>query len=386
MQRSPVTVWINGRFLTRKVTGVERVAHSLLKALSSRFASGQSRLVDAQGNFLEFRIAVPSSAVAGLPGRVHGMPVHGVGRCSGHLWEQIDLARLPAQDWLLNLCNTGPICRRRQGFMFHDAQVYAIPGNFTWKFRTWYRALFGLGGRRARFLLTNSEFSRDEISRHTGIEPDKFTVMHLGADHFTELLPEMPEALQARLPAQPFVLAVSSLNPNKNFATVVKALELLREQAPACVIVGQEYASVFGDAQLDMGKVTHLGYVSDEALSALYRQALCLVYPSLYEGFGLPPVEAMSCGCPVIVSRGSSLPEVCGQAALYCDPRDPQSLADHILRMLRQPGLAREMSDKGLEQAAVYTWDRAAEKMLWALGRAVSREQGRSSSAPIGAR
>jgi glycosyltransferase involved in cell wall biosynthesis len=358
-----INVWINGRFLTRKTTGVERVALGIVKALADHWLDADAAL-EHDGLKLVFRVAVPRGMCGQVPASVGCIPVVPLGSHDGHLWEQLDLARLPCQDWVLNLCNTGPLLRRRQGIMFHDAQVYAIPANFNWKFRAWYRLLFNFAGRRAAFLLTNSYFSRTELARYTGIESSRFGVAHLGCDHIGLLTPSIPDDVSMRIPSGSFVLAVSSVNPNKNFDAVIQALALLGSGAPNCVIVGQQNTKVFGEASLDSGKVTHLGYVSDETLVALYRRAMCLVFPSFYEGFGLPPIEAMSCGCPVIVSRTSSLPEVCGDAALYCDPHDPQTLADAIVRLRDAPALISEMRERGVRHAQQYTWQATAQQML----------------------
>jgi glycosyltransferase involved in cell wall biosynthesis len=369
-QAPAVRVWVNGRFLSRKVTGVERVAHGLLGALANRFENGEPVITLDSGLRLEFVLAVPAAVAGSLPERVHGMKPVGMGTHNGHLWEQMDLARLPATDWILNLCNTAPLFRHRQAVMLHDAQVFAIAENFSWKFRTWYQLMFKLIGRNSQVLLTNSAFSRDELALHAGLDASKFSVMHLGADHFKRIKPVLDAQLLARLPASPFLLAVSSVNPNKNFSAVLQALDIMGDDAPPCVIVGQKLDH-FSGVDLRHDKIIHLGYVPDEVLAALYQRALCLVYPSLYEGFGLPPVEAMVSGCPVIVSKGSSLPEVCGDAALYCDPLDPSTLVSAICRM-ESPGMAQKMRQAGLERAGRYTWESAAQTCLDALAKAHS--------------
>ena len=196
-------------------------------------------------------------------------------------------------------------------------------------------------------------------------------MVYPGSDHMVSTAICQPDQATQRVPSQPFVLAVSSVNPNKNFSAVVRALELMGNEAPECVLVGPLNNKVFENAKLDMNKVTYLGYVSDQTLRYLYQHALCLVFPSHYEGFGLPPVEAMRMGCPVVVSRSSSLPEVCGDAALYCDPTQPQTLADAIASLIHSPALAAILRERGRRHTQQYTWRAAAGRALRQLQLAV---------------
>lgn len=370
-----VHVWINGRFLTRPTTGVERVAQGMVAALAENFLSPDAAFVFGDTT-LRFSVAVPPGFDAKIPARIGCIPVVAIGVRQGHLWEQLDLAQLPASDWLISLCNTGPVFRRNHGLMFHDAQIYAIPENFNWRFRLWYRLLLNVAGRRAAFLLTNSRFSQAEIARYTGLRSAQMTVVYPGSDHMTPTIIDEADQLTHAVPTRPFVLAVSSVNPNKNFGAVVRALELMGSEAPECVVVGPLNSKVFESSKLDMKKVTYLGFVSDQTLKHLYQHALCLVFPSHYEGFGLPPVEAMRMGCPVVVSRSSCLPEVCGDAALYCDPKRPQTLADAIASLVRSPLTAAIMRERGRQHAQQYSWRAAAASMLERLQLAVESAQG----------
>lgn len=368
----PVIFWINGRFLGRKVTGVERVAHEVLRAMSENFLDLHGR-VTVEGRVFQFKWVLEKDAEPWIPEYGKNWEFVCVGRRKGHTWEQWDLARFESQDWLLNLCNTGPLLRKRQLIFFHDAQVFAIAENFDWKFRWWYKILLAVAGRRSQGLLTNSEFSKSELVRYAHLKPDKLTVIHLGTDHMTRITPQLDPSLAQQIDHQPFVLAVSSASPNKNFTGVIQALQHL-SPAPMCVIVGQQYNKVFKSAGLANDQVIQAGYVSDETLAALYQQALCLVYPSFYEGFGLPPLEAMRLGCPVVVSHTSSLPEVCGNAAHYCDPQDPSSIADAVQAVLtlQQDLTAKEhLRYDSLKQAQSFTWEKSAQTLLGALARAV---------------
>lgn len=403
------TLWINGRFLSRKITGVERVAHEVLKAWATQVLAPDGSITLAGHRFI-FKIALEPPANAAqntrltpeippyIPPYLLAWEIQQVGQQRrGHGWEQWDLARFSPADWLLNLCNTAPLLRQRQMVFLHDAQVFAIPGNFDWKFRLWYRCLFHAVGRRSRLLCTNSQFSQGEIARYVGLDAARLHVAHLGCDHMQGLqvaAGALPAALAAQIGGRPYVLAVSSASPNKNFAAVLQALDILQRQAQAAgraaplgVIVGQRYAQVFkpsahAAAAVDNtpdtpARVLELGYVSDAELAALYRHALCLVYPSFYEGFGLPPLEAMACGCPVVVSNTSSLPEVCGDAALYCDPSAPATIVQAIehLMDLHASGALEPLRARSRAHASGFSWERTSRQLLGALLQAVQAER-----------
>lgn len=364
------TIWVNGRFLSRKITGVERVAGEILTSLSRNFLDEHGRY-DSKGCQLHFKLAIESESSFPTPDFAKNWEVKKIGHRKGHAWEQLDLASLPAEDWILSLCNTGPLLRAKQVIFFHDAQVYAIPQNFDWKFKWWYKALLNIAGRRSKRILTNSEFSKSELVKYTGISEEKFETILLGCEHIQKFIPEPHLELLSKLDGKPYVLAVSSASPNKNFSSVLKALELLGDEAPHCVIVGQQYSKVFKESKLNSDRVIEMGYVTDEALAGLYQNAMCLIFPSFYEGFGLPPLEAMLLGCPVITSNCSSLPEVCGSAALYCDPNDPATISNSISFLLKNPEKVEALRKASKIHATNFTWVKSATSLLKVLEKTV---------------
>ena len=176
------------------------------------------------------------------------------------------------------------------------------------------------------------------------------------------------ESILARsaLQTRRFVLGVSSMSPIKNFQRLIDAWEGLGRTDFKLVLAGGHNRKLFQDAGPCRGTNTQfLGYVTDGELRALYENAACFVYPSLYEGFGLPPIEAMSCGCPVIASHCSALPEVCGDAALYCDAYSATDIGRRITEVLDHPELAEELRRRGRQRAVLYTYRTCAAK-LWA--------------------
>jgi glycosyltransferase involved in cell wall biosynthesis len=161
------------------------------------------------------------------------------------------------------------------------------------------------------------------------------------------------------------VFAVSSLATHKNFGLVVEALGKLENPPFDIAIAGGANARVFGNSGiLNSPNIKWLGYVSDEELRALYESAMCFVFPSIYEGFGIPPLEAMNCGCPVLASHAASIPEVCGDAALYFNPNDADELAALLLRVSKDEELRAEFSRKGLARAQEFSWENAARQIL----------------------
>ncbi len=158
-----------------------------------------------------------------------------------------------------------------------------------------------------------------------------------------------------------YILAVSSLSPHKNFATVIRAVAAMNAASFQLVVVGGADPKVFGTGMADLPlQVRYLGYVSDGELKALYEDAACFVFPSLYEGFGLPPIEAMVCGCPVIAAASASIPEVCGDGAWYFDPANAMDLAGKIALLLGDDDRREQLRRSGRRRAQQLTWARAA--------------------------
>jgi glycosyltransferase involved in cell wall biosynthesis len=351
---------INGRFLTQATTGVQRYAIEMVRSLEQRLQAD----ADLRNRY-RFRLVTPSNTTGNIPGLQHITQV-ARGRLRGQPWEQLELPRHTRDHLVLSLCNTAPVASHNV-VTVHDAGVFAIPEAYSLAFRLWYQALLPRLGRGAVQILTVSNFSRDELSRRAGIPPSKIQVVHPGGEHIREI-PADPGVF-ARLPVSPgaYLLAVGSRSAHKNHAAVFRAASLLGRMAPPVVIVGGSNSKIFSDQRgMKATNVYPAGYTTDAELRALYENAICLVYPSLYEGFGLPPLEALVCGCPVIVSRTASLPEVCGDAALYCDPQDPQDIARRI-EAIQTPRLRDDLRLAGAERARCFTWHRASGALIGTL-------------------
>lgn len=351
---------VNARFLTRPASGVDRVAIELITALSMRADIGTLVLLHPVSDhlYLGWLDALPVVARAKIKLRP-------LGHLQGHLWEQLELARSEPSLLLLSLCSTGPVLRRNQAVMIHDAQVWDVPQSYSRAFRLAYRVLLPMLARRAQHVLTVSQFSARRLT-DLGIAPlGKPVVVLNGADHVLRIDADPETLARHGLVPKGYLLAIGNLAPHKNLALLVAAAAARPPSAPPLIIAGGMNSKVFADAGLRATpNIRFIGRVSDAELRALYEGAIALAFPSLTEGFGLPPIEAMLCGCPVIATTGGAVPEICGDAALFVDPSDQPGWTAALQRMCVDMPLRTDLVRKGIEQSARYTWHQAAEVLV----------------------
>jgi glycosyltransferase involved in cell wall biosynthesis len=357
------TVFINGKFIAQRTTGVQRVAANLLNALDRRAAEaaagpGAERwvLLCPPGHPLPPLRAIETRSV-GLP----GLPLHA--------WEQWSLPRAARGGLLLNLAGSAPAFAAQQVCTFHDAAVFDQPRNYSFVFRHWYRWLFRRLARRAALLLTVSAFSRARLADVLAVPPQRVAIVGAGAEHLAALVSDERVLRECGLQRGGFFMAVGSLSPGKNLGALLQAYARLAGDGLRLVIAGTRDARVFAAAAAPRAVdaadgVVLAGAVDDAALKALYENALALVFPSTYEGFGLPPLEAMACGCPVAAARAAAIPEVCGDAALYFDPHSVDEIAAAMCRLRDDEALRGRMAAAGRSQARRHTWDGAAVRLL----------------------
>ena len=342
-------VWVNARFLQQPATGVQRFAEQISRELLNDHA--------------EIVFAVPPQTT--IPAWLPTANVRVVGRRSGHAWEQIDLPRALAKAGrpiLLNLASTAPIRYRNQVATHHDITYVRYPTSFSRSFRALYRVIVPQFLKSSRAVITVSEFSRREIASHYGIDISKIAVVANAADS------RFHEAQNPTPASPPYILAVSSPNEHKNFQRLLTAYSTVESRLTTdLVIIGQQTSS-FATQQYDAGvssRVRFTGRVSDEQLIELYQGARGFVFPSLYEGFGIPPIEAQRCGIPVASSNAASLPEVLGDSALFFDPLDIDAIATSLLTIDSDPELRARLRVAGLANAERYSWsDSAAQVWL----------------------
>jgi glycosyltransferase involved in cell wall biosynthesis len=351
---------INGRFLTQSVTGVQRYGLEIVRALDGLIAAGHPL---ARGLDIELLMPRGDAAVPALA----AIPSRQAGRLTGQAWEQLDLPRY-AQGAILSLCNTSTLARHKQIVCIHDTSVWDYPASYTAPFRLCYKTLLPLLGCRAAALATVSHYSAAQLARHGVTARHEPTVIPNGHEHVLRW-PRTGTGAAAPAGAD-FALVIGSLAPHKNLQMVLRLAELLRGSSITIAVAGAVDAAVFNRTELGgSGNVVWLGRLSDSELAGLLREALCLLFPSFVEGFGLPPLEAMAIGCPVIASDRASLPEVCGGAALYAPPDAPQAWHAALTRLRDNPRLRQSLIAKGHAQATRFSWQGSAEAYLGLMAR-----------------
>jgi len=222
--------------------------------------------------------------------------------------------------------------------------------------------------KRSDFIITGSYFTKQEIIENLDIDPNRIKVIYHGIDH-NKFRVLKNFSIDINLPDK-FILSVGSIEPRKNLLNLLRAYDILNidlKKQYKLVIVGfkgWENEEIMNIINNNKNYVYYLGYVSESNLVKIYNLATIFVYPSFYEGFGLPPIEAMACGTPVITSNLTSIPEICEKAAIYCNPYDIYDIKEKIENILKNENLLHKMKIKGLQRAKKFNWEKSAKEHI----------------------
>jgi len=298
-------------------------------------------------------------------------PLHGF---LGHAWEQMILPVRLKGNLLFSPSNTGPLMMERQVVTIHDITPLDHPEWLNPRFARWYQFLIPRLANKVRRIIADSNFTKRRICEVTSVRPDKVVVVYSGVN--SRIRPKSDEVITQTkdtlgISDFKYVLTVATIEPRKNLQRLLEAWDTLCLKLPDIwlIVAGAKGTDlVFRDTSLRRlpPRVCMLGHIPDEHLPALYSGAVAFLFVSLYEGFGLPPLEAMACGTPVLTSNVTSLPEVVGDAALMVDPYDVDAIAEGIKRLIGDDNLRKELSQKGLAHAKLFSWDRTAE-VTWSV-------------------
>ncbi len=364
-------IGIDGRSMTGSPTGVGRYVRNLISGLLELPELGETRL----------RVYIPGPADLPEDRRLEVMRLSRV--LAGPLdnvftWNHL---RLPLHvaghrvDLLHGPFYTLPaFCPAPAVVTIHDITFDLHPEWYTPKARLAFSGFAAASARKARHVLTVSERSRADIMERYGIPAERITAVPLAADpglRRVEDLRRIEEVCGALGARRPYLLHVGAITPRRNLPRLLDAFARLRMRVPdvSLVLAGPvEAPSPALEPELEArglrGVVRAAGYVKPEDLAALYSGATALVYPSLYEGFGLPVIEAMAMGVPILASATSSIPEVAGDAALLVDPEDAGAIEAGLVRLMNDDALGRDLIEKGLRRAALFSWRETARRTL----------------------
>lgn len=304
---------INGRFMTRNVTGVDRYAREIVRELDRVLKHGEARL------------AIPENAALIEPWDMDSIEIVRVGGRTGHMWEQIDYSNYLRKTGTLglSLCNTAPV--RNPGIVcIHDMSIRANPGFYSKRFVALYRVLFHFLTKRAKAIVTVSQFSKSEIEKYYPGVRGKVEVVPDAWQHIArvetdgDIFEKHPDLLR-----RGYYFAMSSLAPNKNLKWIAETARLNPDDT--FVVAGGINAKVFGGHDIPQAEnVVYLGYVSDGEAKALMENCEAFLYPTFYEGFGIPPMEALASGASIVVSDTEVMHEIYDDTAAYINPTTPE--------------------------------------------------------------
>jgi len=340
-------IYVNGRFLLQTQAGVQRYSFELTSSLLS-FSDISVRVIVPRG-YISSQWLSRNNLIR-------------LGFCRGIFWEQAILPlylKMIGSPLLVCLGNTAPILYSNKIVAIHDISFVRFSESYSLIFRLYYNALIPLILRTTDTVITVSEFSRIEISDYYRVDSRKINVV------YNAISKEFRPAAGSL--NDKYILSVGTLSRQKNVASLIKAFNMIKNLDMKLYLVGSEGKNFrnpeLGELISNNANIVRLGRVSDEELVRLYSNAVCFVFPSLYEGFGIPPLEAQACGCPCIVSNSASMPEVYRDSVLYINPYDSNDISEKISMLFEDVNLQKVLIRRGFENIKRFSWAVSAKKI-----------------------
>ena len=343
---------INARFLTQKITGVQRFAIELSRELKKNYADNV--IFVSPANIIQKDVARELDVVI-------------IGKHNGYLWEQMDLPLFLKQNGnplLINFANMAPIFYSNKISTLHDITYIRYPHTFSWKFRLLYKIMIPLILKTSKHIFTVSNFSKEEIIGYYKIKPENISIIYNAVDSF--FFPTKNNKSNQ----ENYILAVSSVKENKNFPLVINCFQKVSETYNniKLYIIGdlksESFKNINSTEFENNSNICFLGRVTDEELRDYYSNAKLFIFPSLYEGFGIPVLEAQACGTPVVSSSSGSLPEVLNNSAVMCDPNNITEFVNGVISILQSNDLSNILRNQGFINIKKYSWKKSCANVI----------------------
>jgi glycosyltransferase involved in cell wall biosynthesis len=355
---SPMSITIDARLINN--SGIGRYIKNLVPLVINHFHN------------LNFSILIDSKSITSYDNpSFHRSGVNLI-KCTSNLYtfyEQIETFKsIPKKtDLFWSPHYVTPIFYSKKMLVtIHDACHLALPEAFSGiSKRIYAKLMYKVATSKAAKIITDSNFSKNELTKFTNVNPDIVEVIYLGVEANSHKILAEPKKVNR----SPYIVFLGNVKPNKNLVRLLRAFDSLTKIIPhRLLIIGKKDGFICNDPEVfsyaeRLGeRVEFTGFVSDEELKEILYNSEGLIFPSIYEGFGLPPLEAMACNCPVAASSAASIPEICGDSAVYFDPYSIDDMADKIHQLVTKPELSKSLVEKGSKRVEMFSWVDCANK------------------------